>query len=183
VPSPQRSGVVDRNFVLFLDDQRNTVPADLARGSDQRIIRAPGNGSKLGAEELTLSRLMTSCPRARLLNPDPACGAFLGATNRATSSCRRHSGSLRYSGDPCCPAQPPAFRLRAAYGLESMVPEAAKIPFIARIGGIEVSRKAVCHSRANWISGVYVRHLQPTCLCFGSQGLPERRGCRPHAVR
>jgi hypothetical protein len=38
----QRSGVADRNSVLFLDDQLNTVRADLARASHQKLTSAPG---------------------------------------------------------------------------------------------------------------------------------------------
>ena len=37
---------------------------------------------------------------------------------------------------------------------------------IGRSGRVRISANAVRqHSRANWISGVYVRPLQPTCLC------------------
>jgi hypothetical protein len=62
--------------------------------------------------------------------------------------------------------------------------EASKMPFIVRIGSVRISAKAAYQdSRANWISGVYVRRLPSTCLCLRPQGLQDRRGYCPHLAR
>jgi hypothetical protein len=49
-------------------------------------------------------------------------------------------GHVDIRRDPCCPAQSPALRLRAAYGWNA---EAPKMPFIAPIGRVRISAKAV----------------------------------------
>lgn len=50
-------------------------------------------------------------------------------------------GHVNIRRDPCCPVQPPALRLRAAYDWNA---EAPKIPFIAPLGRVRISAKVVC---------------------------------------
>src|SRR5215469_5601274 len=75
-------------------------------------------------------------------------------------------------GVPFIPSRFVFLSVRAVAFGESTRAENRHIPrgtiaFIARIGGrVRISANAVCEdSRVNWISGAYVRHLQPTCLC------------------
>src|SRR6202162_5650184 len=109
--------------------------------------------------------------------------------NRLTA-CKRFFVSKKTCGVPFIPPHGFVFlSVRAVAFGESNRAETRHIPsgtnaLIARSGRVRISANAVRqHSRANRISGVYVRPLQPTCLCFALQGLPERRGCCPHPAR
>ncbi len=82
---------------------------------------------------------------------------------------------------------PHNLRLRAAHGWNAYCGRwcgSFENTLIARIGRVRIAAKPVCqHSRANSISGAYVRHPPSTCLCLRVQGLQDRRGCRPYAAR
>src|ERR1700722_7550150 len=104
-------------------------------------------------------------------------GAGFQGILRVLHSVAGNSGSRR-SRDPGCLAQPPALRT-GTYWLDGA--EAPKNALIAGVGQVRISAHVGCkHSRANWIPGVYVRHLQPTRRCFRLQGLTEWHGSCPH---
>jgi hypothetical protein len=93
-----------------------------------------------------------------------------------------NAGSRRSSRDPGCLAHP-ALRHRLL-NIQLDGPEAPKNALIAGVGWGRISANGGCkHSRAKWIPGVYVRHLQPIRRCVRLQGLTEWHGSCPHPAR
>jgi hypothetical protein len=94
-----------------------------------------------------------------------------------------NSGHVDIRRDPCCPAQSPALRLRAACSRNACC-ESSEGAFIAAVGRVRISANGGCkHSRAKWNPGVYVRNLPSIRLCVGLRGSREWRGCCPHPAR